>query len=158
MLNLRRIIRHAITNRIFTEPTKGYVAHTSRSRLLIPTENAPMSAWVSFMTSDLWVSIARVVDAMKKWPGSGESNETGVNLAYETDRPWFDFLQDDKELAKRYSLAMEAHGGGEGFKLEFTVKGYPWEKLGKGVVVDVCLFNFRFFSVVFCPSQIKGKC
>lgn len=135
MLNLRRLIRHAMTNHIFHEPQKGVVAHTRASRLLL--ENAPLNAWVGFMTNDLWLPIANVVNAMKKWPGSGESTETSVNLAYNQDLPWFDFLQQDKVLAKRYSLAMEAHGGGEGFAVKHTVEGYPWGDLGDATVVDV---------------------
>lgn len=89
------------------------------------------------MTNDLWLPIAHVVKAMKKWPGSGESNETSVNLAYGTDINWFDWLQQDGEFAKRYSLAMQAHGGGEGFAISHTVEGYPWGELGEATVVDM---------------------
>ncbi|KAF8850350.1 S-adenosyl-L-methionine-dependent methyltransferase [Acephala macrosclerotiorum] len=135
MLNLRRLIRHAMTNRIFHEPQKGFVAHTRMSRLLL--EDVPLNNWVGFMTNDLWLPIASVVQAMKKWPGSGESNETSVNLAYGTDVNWFDWLQQDHELAKRYGLAMQAHGGGEGFAISHTVDGYPWGELGEATVVDM---------------------
>ena len=76
---------------------------------------------------------------MRKWPGSGESNETGVNLTYGTEWPWFDFLQKNGELAKRYNLAMEAHGSREGFEVSGTVEGYPWDKLGEATVVDVSI-------------------
>jgi hypothetical protein len=137
MLNLRRLIRHAMTNHIFREPTKGFVAHTRTSRLLV--ENAHLRAWVGFFSEDLWLPIANVVTAMKRWPGSGESSQTGVNVAYGTDLPWFDFLQRDEVVAKRYSLAMEAHGSGEGFSLAHTVNGYPWGGLGEATVVDVSL-------------------
>lgn len=143
MLNLRRLVRHAMTNHIFHEPVKGFVAHTRTSRLLI--EDEPLRNWVGFMTNDIWLPIAQVVQAMKKWPGSGESNETSVNLAYDTDMNWFDWIQQDKELAKRYGLAMQAHGGGEGFAITHTVDGYPWESLGKATVVDV---RCPFFTCV----------
>ena len=135
MLNLRRLIRHAMTNHIFHEPEKGFVAHTRTSRLLL--EDELLINWVGFMMNDLWLPIAHVVKTMKKWPGSGESNETSVNLAYGTSVNWFDWLQQDKELAKRYSLAMQAHGGGEGFAVAHTVNGYPWAELGEAIVVDV---------------------
>ena len=148
MLNLRRLIRHAITNHIFQEPTKGLVAHTSRSRLLL--EDPHLNAWVGFTSEDLWLPIASTVKAMKQWPGSQESNETGVNLAYGTDVPWFDFLQQDKELANRYNMAMQAHGGGEGFSVDHTVSGYPWNELPEGsTVVDVSAVQ------LFSPSKCK---
>jgi hypothetical protein len=142
MLNLRRLIRHAMTNHIFHEPEKGFVAHTRTSRLLL--EDLPLTNWVGFMTEDLWLPIANVVKAMKKWPGSGESNETSVNLAYGTSANWFDFIQQNKVFANRYNLAMQAHGGGEGFALTHTVDGYPWAELGEATVVDVGHLNIKY--------------
>jgi len=138
VLNLRRLIRHAMTNRIFCEPSKGRIAHTRASRLLL--EDAPLNSWVGFMCNDLWLPIANVVKAMKKWPGSEESTETSVNLAYDQNLPWFDFIQQDPTFAKRYNLAMQAHGGAGGFELESVVSGYPWGDLPEGAtVVDVSL-------------------
>ena len=46
---------------------------------------------------------------------SDEPNETSVNLAYNQSRPWFDFIQADPVFAKRYNLAMKAHGGAAGY-------------------------------------------
>lgn len=135
-LNLRRLIRHAITNNVFVEPQRGFVAHNRTSRLLL--EDVPLNNWVGFMSNDLWLPVAHVVKAMKKWPGSEEPTETGVNLAYNQDKAWFDFLQQDEVFAKRYNRAMEAHGGGEGYSLQSVVDGYPWGELKDGgTVVDV---------------------
>lgn len=136
LLDLRRLIRHAITNRIFVEPKKGFVAHSRSSQLI--REDAPLRNWVGFITHDLWLPIANVIPAMKKWPASEEPTETGVNLAYKQDLAWFDFLQQDEVFNKRYNLAMQAHGGGEGYSTELVVKGYPWDKLPENAtVVDV---------------------
>lgn len=135
VLTLRRLIRHAITNRIFCEPTKGQVAHTRTSRLLL--EDEPLINWVGFMCNDLWLPIANVVNAMKKWPASEEPTETGVNLAYGQRLPWFDYIQQDQAFSKRYNLAMKAHGGAAGYGLEFVVNAYPWSDLGEATVVDV---------------------
>jgi len=146
MLNLRRLIRHAMTNHIFHEPEKGFVAHTRTSRLLL--EDLPLTNWVGFMTEDLWLPIANVVKAMKKWPGSGESNETSVNLAYGTSANWFDFIQQNKAFANRYNLAMQAHGDGEGFALAHTVDGYPWAELDEATVVDVGHPNIKLPTLV----------
>lgn len=137
VLNLRRLIRHAMTNRLFVEPKKGFVAHTSASRLI--AESPTMNSWIGFMTSDLGLPVANVVNALKKWPGSEESNETSVNLSYGHDIPWFDYLQQNKELANRYNLAMAAHGKGEGYSMQRVVEGYSWDSLPDGAtVVDVC--------------------
>ncbi|GKZ23561.1 hypothetical protein AbraIFM66951_007559 [Aspergillus brasiliensis] len=137
VMNLRRLIRHAMLNHLFHEPRKGYVAHTSTSLLL--RDNEPMANWVGYMCCDLWYPATQVLDAMKKWPGSEESTETAVNLAFNQSLGWYDFLQANPEKAHRYNMAMKAHGDGEGFSIDQTVTGYPWDsRLGpSATVVDM---------------------
>ncbi|CAG8977344.1 hypothetical protein HYALB_00011358 [Hymenoscyphus albidus] len=134
LLKLRPLIRHAILNRLFCEPDKGFVAHTSTSLLLIPEKSPSMHAWIG-LCNDLWKPVSRVLDAMRKWPNSQESNETGANLANETDLNWYDFIQKKDGMAKRYGLAMQAHSGREGFDTVHTVEGYPWGELQDGATV-----------------------
>lgn len=148
MLNLRRLLRHAMTNRLFCEPQAGFVAHTRSSRILLEDER--MNSWVGFMTRDLWLPLASAVDAMKKWPASGEPTETGVNLAYGHGIPWFDFIQQDEVFARRYNLAMQAHGGGEGYSVDLVVDGYPWGDLPEGAtVVDVSIHDISVLALFF---------
>lgn len=136
VLNLRRIVRHAITDRVFAEPKKNHVAHTRASRLLL--EDEPLKNWVGFMCNDILKPVGNVVDAMRKWPGSEEPNETGVNLAYGHSSAFYDWLQENEPVRKRYNLAMQAHGGGEGYSAALVVSGYPWAELPeKSTVVDV---------------------
>lgn len=72
---LKRILRLAMTMcNIFTEPTAGSVAHTSKS-LLLHTDDSLVN-WMGMLTIDFLSPIAHTVDAMKKWPGSEEPNET----------------------------------------------------------------------------------
>lgn len=106
--NLRRLVRHAMTSGLFHEPTRGCVAHTGVSRLLL--EDEALRNWVAFMSSNLQRPVAKVVAAMKKWPASEEPTETGVNLAYNESLPWFDFLQANEALGNCHNLAMRAHG------------------------------------------------
>jgi hypothetical protein len=135
VLNLRRLVRHAMTNRIFWEPVKNHVAHTRSSLLLL--EDEPLKNWAGFISNDTWLAVANVVKAMRKWPASEEPTETAVNLAHNQTLPWFDYLQQDQTLNKRYSLAMQAHGGAAGYAVEYVVKGYDWASLGDATVVDV---------------------
>ena len=106
------------------------------SRLL--ATNPKSNAWVGFLTGDLFPAFANVVAAMETWPGSQEPNETGVNIAYNENLPFYDFVQLDKERAVRYSRAIESHGSSEGAEISHgVVDGYPWADLGDGTVVDV---------------------
>jgi len=64
MLNLRRLIRHAMTIHIFHKVQKGSYRTPKTSRLRLG--NAPLNSWVGFMTTDLWFPVTNVVNAMKK--------------------------------------------------------------------------------------------
>lgn len=71
---VRRLIRHAIVKDIFSEPRPGIVAHNAVSRLL--AEDQGIHDWVAASTDDLWQAAAQTCNALGKWPGSEEPNET----------------------------------------------------------------------------------
>jgi hypothetical protein len=134
-LNLKRLVRHAITNHIFREPRKGYVAHTRTSRILV--EDEQMAAWVGLTNEDIWLAMACTTDAMRKWPGSQEPNETGMQIAYNTTDHFFKIIASSPERLRRHGKAMAAHSTGEGFSAATLIDAYPWESLGEGTIVDV---------------------
>lgn len=74
--NVRQVLRHAIIKDIFTEPRPGIVAHNAVSRLL--AENQGIHDWVGTSTDDLWQSAAQTCNALAKYPGSQEPNETVI--------------------------------------------------------------------------------
>ncbi|KAK7908333.1 O-methyltransferase- family 2 [Apiospora marii] len=152
---LRILLRHAMTNRVFCEPQKGQVAHTQMSRLL--ATNPKSNAWVGFLTGDLFPAFANVVNAMKRWPESQEPNETGVNIAYDQDLPFYDFVQLDAGRVLRYSRAIESHGSSEGTEISHgVVDGYPWGELGDATVVDMG-GNMGYVSVAIAEAFPKLK-
>lgn len=54
---IRRLLRHAMTMRVFQEPEPGMVAHTAASKLLsIPF----MNDWLRTGTDELWPSAVKV--------------------------------------------------------------------------------------------------
>lgn len=55
---LRRILRHAMTFRIFCEPHKGVVAHTAASKVL--AENTLMREWIGMVSEEMWPAASRV--------------------------------------------------------------------------------------------------
>jgi len=60
----RRILRHALTFYIFREPSPGVVEHTAASKVL--AEIPPFGYLVDFLSSEMWPSTTRLVDAMQK--------------------------------------------------------------------------------------------
>ena len=48
---LRRLLRHAMTNGMFHEPTKDHIAHNSMSRILV--EDPKTAAWVDLQAGTI---------------------------------------------------------------------------------------------------------
>ncbi|KUJ14270.1 O-methyltransferase [Mollisia scopiformis] len=132
---LRRLIRHAMTNRIFCEPEKDQVMHTAASKLLV--EDPRMDAWVFFLTDYFWPATARSVDAFQKWPGSQNPKEVGVSLQYGRDTTWFAEIARADRGIESFRQAMEIVNDGEGWQDSYLVDNYPWGEINNGVVVDI---------------------
>ena len=72
--DLSRFLRVAISRHVFCEPTKGTIAHTAASKLLI--NNPMVEAWIQNIAQEFWPAFTRTVEATERWPGSEEPNET----------------------------------------------------------------------------------
>jgi hypothetical protein len=142
--NIRRVVRHAMTNRIFRESRDGYVAHTAVSRVLRDDEQ--MIGWVGVNCSEFVPASAKTVDSMIQYPASQEPSESGFSLAHAPGVPMFAVLGREPARAQRMGAAMVSLTGGEGYEPEYLVDGYPWAELGEAVVVDV-----RESPVTFVP-------
>ncbi|KAI1427098.1 S-adenosyl-L-methionine-dependent methyltransferase [Xylaria sp. FL1777] len=132
---VRRFVRHAIVKDIFTEPRPGIIAHNAVSRLL--AEDQVIHDWVSASTDDLWQAAAQTCNALDKWPGSQEPNETGFSMANETDQSIYVEFSKFPERARRFGNAMRSFTEGTGFELDHIVNNFPWGDLKEGTVVDV---------------------
>lgn len=132
---LRRLLRHAMTNRIFCEPTREQVAHTVASKLLV--EDPRMDSWVFFLTDHFWPATSKAVDAMQKWPGSQNPKEVGVSLLKGHETTWFAEIAAADRGIESFRQAMEIVSEGEGWQDSYLVDNYPWGDLGNGIVVDV---------------------
>ncbi len=123
-INLNRLIRHAITNHIFREPTPGMIAHNAASRLL--AEDAPLQAWVGFNTEEMYPASAHVIDALRRYPEATSPTRTGFNFAFGTvdEEPMFATLGRDAGRARRMGQAMGSLTAGEGYEMSHLVDGY----------------------------------
>lgn len=54
---VRRLLRHAMTMRVFREPEPGMVAHTAASRLFCDT---PMNDWLKIAMEEMWPAAVNV--------------------------------------------------------------------------------------------------
>ncbi|TLD38799.1 S-adenosyl-L-methionine-dependent methyltransferase [Venturia nashicola] len=134
-LDLRRLIRHAMTNRVFKEPRDGYVSHTAASRVLL--DDVQMNDWVGLCTAEFFQAASQTVNAMRLHPSSEEPDHTGYSLAHGPGMSMFTILGSEPQRAIRFGNAMASLTGGEGYEVSHIVDNYPWADLGKATVVDV---------------------
>ena len=62
--DVRRIIRHASSHRVFKEIRKGVVAHTAMSKLL--AEDAQFRDYVGLGSDDIWGASSKVRSTMQQ--------------------------------------------------------------------------------------------
>jgi hypothetical protein len=134
---LRRLMRHAMTNGIFHEPTKDHIAHNSMSRILV--EDRKTAAWVDLQTETILLGGAHQCEALDKWPGSESKRETGASIGFHNpgQTSLYEEIKKRPEKIQKFGLAMGLFSSGEGYEPISLVEGYDWGKLGEGTVVDV---------------------
>jgi hypothetical protein len=125
-LNIRRLLRHAMTNRIFHEPV-----------LTLPQ----MNDWVGFCVEDMWPAAAQTIPALKEYPQADDSTKCGFCKAEGGigRQNLFQTLRSDKKRAGRFSGAMKSLLGEEGYELRYLIDGYDWDSLDArgATIVDI---------------------
>lgn len=146
-----------MSRHIFKEPRKGHVAHTAASRLF--AESQGINDWVYIALDEIWPSAAHMLDAMDKWKGSEEANETvsdllpnsmdkqrakadkpflqGFNLAKETKDSFFDSMKSNPRRREAFANVMSYAQSrqGLGFSVSHLLSSYDWASVG--TIVDI---------------------
>ena len=124
-----------MTYYIFQELSPNVVSHTAASRAL--AENPAFGQFTGFISGEMWPSAARLVDAMEKWPGSEEPNESGFSLAYATDIPMTDAIGRDPRRASQMAGAMNFMQSGPAYAPRHFLENFEWGDAAQGLLVDV---------------------
>jgi hypothetical protein len=157
--NIRRLVRHAMTNRIFRETRAGYVGHTAASRVLL--DDTQMIDWVGLCSTEFFPAAANTVDAMVKYPASEEPSETGYSQHWCPGQPMFAHIGKFPDRAKRFGGAMASLTGGEGYEVSYLVDGYPWAELNErgGTIVDVsCIAPWAGRHLILAVAEGSETC
>ncbi len=94
---VRRVIRALLPSYIFQETKDGMVTHTAASRIL--ATNPLMSQYIDMTASEMIPAVMRLADAMQKWPGSEEPNQTvSISYLYTIVNPLFSRKNVDKNM------------------------------------------------------------
>ncbi|KAK1990841.1 O-methyltransferase [Colletotrichum falcatum] len=138
-VNVARVLRHAMTNRIFREPAPGVIAHTAASRLL--AEDQALQDWVGYNLEDNFPASGHVLQALKAYPEATSLTRTGFNFAFGTvdEEPMFVTFGKDPARARRFGGAMLSLTGGEGYEVRHLVDNYDLSDVDArgGTFVDV---------------------
>lgn len=134
---LRRLLRHAITHRIFCEPEKEKVAHSVSSRLL--AEDPQMDSLLYFLADIFWPTITRAVDAFQKWPGSQNPKEAAITLVKGRETTFFAEVAAADRGIQSFRDTMEVISHGKGVEDSYLVDNFPWGQFGKGTIVDASI-------------------
>lgn len=138
-INLARALRHAMTNKIFQEPTPGLIAHTAASRML--AQDASLQAWVGLNGEDFLPAGAHTLEALRADSEATSLTRTGFNYAWGTvdKEPMFATFGKDPPRGKRFAEAMASLTGGEGYEVRYLVENYDFSEINNnaGTLVDV---------------------
>lgn len=133
--DIRRIVRGALTNHVFQEKEPGKVSHTAASRFL--AANRVARQWVEMYAEEILPAATRMVDAMERWPKSGEPNHVGYSLANGTSEHCFDYMARDPARAERFSDAMTLFSSGPGYGPDALLDYFSTNRLMEGTLVDI---------------------
>ncbi|KAF2008738.1 S-adenosyl-L-methionine-dependent methyltransferase, partial [Aaosphaeria arxii CBS 175.79] len=130
---VRRLLRHAMSMRIFSEPEPEVVVHTKISKFLMVQH---INSWVKFESMETWPATTRIVDAIQKWPNSEEINETGFSLS-NNNKSVQQIVSSDPERAMRFLSGMQTINYVPGYAIENVSEAYDWKSLGDACIVHV---------------------
>ncbi|KAL8972203.1 MAG: hypothetical protein Q9197_002893 [Variospora fuerteventurae] len=143
---LRRFIRQAMTNHVFTESRPGFVAHTATSA--VPARIPSFRWFMEHNAEDGGPAYPKVITALEKWGASDQPAESGFGLAFGLDAQdgkdsVFRFVAEDGEgekkgfRMKRIGNAMEGMKGDGAYNVGHAQQGFDWASLGDATVVDL---------------------
>ena len=135
-LQLRRILRFAMTNNLFRELSPDEVAHTTYSAVLITDPST--RAVVAYQCLEAFPASSKLVEAAERWPDAEEPSHTAWSLANKSDWSYFEHISrpENEKQMHRFVDCMSAGLSDPQWSIDHTISGYDWKSV-KGTVVDV---------------------
>ena len=135
-IQLKRILRYAMTKNAFNELSIGEVAHTPTSLLLLQDAIATINRYSS--TSGFPVG-ASFSDAVRKWGhGSQETTETAFNISKGTKLPAFEYHEENPAFARDFHHVMKLFSKTPPMSVHHIQRGFDWSSLpADATVVDL---------------------
>ncbi|RAH87431.1 S-adenosyl-L-methionine-dependent methyltransferase [Aspergillus japonicus CBS 114.51] len=106
--DVRRLLRHAMTIRVFDEPAENEVAHTRASMLL---RQEGIHGWIGSTCANSWPGATRTIEALQRFPGSEEPHESGFALAND-GRALYEALAQSPARAATFAASKRGYASG----------------------------------------------
>ncbi|KKY26493.1 putative sterigmatocystin 8-o-methyltransferase [Phaeomoniella chlamydospora] len=133
LAQLQTVSRVAITTGYLLEPRAGYLCHSAASALVA---SDPDYAGYAFVLTELFYKASdKVIEATEKWGDTTKNTETGYCLAFQTEKPMFGHLFQDKTRATMFPGFTRAIAKTGERDPRFLVEGFDWS--GTDTIVDV---------------------
>ncbi|EDO00422.1 hypothetical protein SS1G_14292 [Sclerotinia sclerotiorum 1980 UF-70] len=114
---ITRILRHAITMRVFDEPQPCILVHTRTSKMLA---NSVVNDWLKVGTEEMWPAAVK-----------------GFSLSNNAIEPIYTLVGSSPERAVRFANAMKVFSTRPEYDPSYIVENYDWASLGQSQVVDI---------------------
>ncbi|KAI0869651.1 S-adenosyl-L-methionine-dependent methyltransferase [Hypoxylon argillaceum] len=129
-----RLMRHAMTMRIFYEPEPGFVSHTKASRILA---DPIASDWLKAGTDEMWPAAVHMMDAVQRWPNSSEPSETGYSVSNSKTLSIYDAMGSSPDRAMCLANSMKMFATFPEYDPVYLTNSYDWAALGAARVLDI---------------------
>lgn len=150
---VRRILRLAMVNRLFTEtaPGSGRVVHTSTTAFIV--RNSKYMSWIGHNMEEMKPSTVKFPEALRRYnqgkdAPSEKIGESAFGIAFRDKvgdgGDFWSFIENDGEgeqkgyRTRRFAEAMQIARTAASVNFELLIKsGFDWASIGEGTVVDV---------------------
>ncbi len=132
------IIRYAIGNGLFMEPSAGVFVHSATSAALAGNDHLRNIAVIS--TETLTRSLVRTADALELQQKGGEdAPHAAFNLAYPDQTDCFAYAGSDKIFADKYHKYMVGRANTPRWAIGHLLQARDWSLTGPSTIVDVSI-------------------
>ena len=129
------LLRQAIAHRIFREPRKEVLAHNAMSKAIATFPGAKEQ--LGMRCEEMWPAAPRTLDAMSRWPGSGEPYHSGFSLSQGRYIGFFDEVQKHPERVKRFAGTMQFLQSLPSLSLSHLINNLNLDEQYSGLLVDI---------------------
>ncbi|KAL3420514.1 O-methyltransferase [Phlyctema vagabunda] len=131
---LLRVLRYCTTNGVFRETQARYFAHTAASAHLA---RGQLSIAMRWSVEVIPAAALRMTEAARHRSPCDSPRSCGFNVEYGTRETYWEYQERKPELAAMFSDNMATESGTMRLSPKHVVRGFAWQKIGAGTVVDV---------------------